>query len=76
MNIGIQRQAKKLLTVWNMSKYQFSGIPKSIGTWVFTPKATRKEGSVMEFITGFMFCLGVEYLVWIVREINKYEVEK
>lgn len=23
MNIGIQRQAKKLLTVWNMNKYQY-----------------------------------------------------
>lgn len=30
----------------------------------------------MDFITGFMFCLGIEYLVWIVREINKCEVEK
>lgn len=59
-----------------MNKCQFSGIPKSAGTWAFTPKATKKEGSVMDFITGFMFCLGIEYLVWIVREINKCEVEK
>lgn len=58
-----------------MNKCQFSGIPKSAGAWAFTPKATKKEGSVMDFITGFMFCLGVEYLVWIVREINKCEVE-
>lgn len=59
-----------------MNKCQFSGISKSAGAWAFTPKATKKEGSVMDFITGFMFCLGIEYLVWIVREINKCEVEK
>lgn len=52
-----------------MNKCQFSGTSKSAGAWAFTPKATKKEGSVMDFIRGMFVGLTVAYLVWIIKEI-------